>query len=92
MLEAKGEIFDPFDNDYIEFRAIDWDTKVNNEIDPNYAVVTESEDLELEICSEENMRRLVTPYLKPFFPIGICFKHRDKVFSRGRNYIEEFKV
>ena len=39
-----NEKFDPFDNDYIEFKVYQWDRKVNDELDPNYLVLEDKEE------------------------------------------------
>ena len=38
-LEQRNQIFDPFDNDYIEIKVYQWNKKFNDEVAPNYLIL-----------------------------------------------------
>lgn len=77
-LTQRNETFDPFDNDYIEFRAFRWNRQVDNRY-PGYLVLEEDPDYELEHCPEEKYNALVNPGIRKFFPMALCFKDPDRV-------------
>lgn len=51
-LAQRNETFDPFDNDYIEFRSLQWSKKYNDEMNSSYLMFEESENHQLGYCSE----------------------------------------